>query len=152
MDPCLRHAGTGGDSGSGRRRKTECTGLHHHYNEITLRYLTGQADFTDFVFDGKCGCLARMLWLAALMGANSRHLRWFYRMPGARCCFGELPLMYYSGLKPMANANTVSLASTNSMCNLYLLVCQFTLNGYDFPIGDLGMVCVQSTILEFCGL
>ena len=60
--------------------------------------------------------------------------------------------MCYSGLKPMANANTVSLSSTNSMCNLFLAVCKLTLNGYDFPIGVLGMVCVQSTIIPFCGL
>jgi len=33
-----------------------------HPSEITLRYLTGQArqaDFTDFVFDGKCGIGSR---------------------------------------------------------------------------------------------
>ncbi len=58
----------------------------------------------------------------------------------------------YFSLKPMANANIVSLSSTNSMYNLYLLVCKLTLKGYDFPIGDLGMVCVQPDIIPFCGL
>jgi len=46
--PCLRLAGAGYNmQGLGQAAGDP--------SEITLRYLTGQADFTDFVFGGKCG-------------------------------------------------------------------------------------------------
>ena len=39
--------------------------------EITLRYLTGQADFTDFVFDGKCGFVHRLPVRRGISAQNS---------------------------------------------------------------------------------